>query len=100
MLPLSFNFGGDCLLQRLKREKEELRQLRLGRKPEPPTQLRTQIQMNPVAFEHLIEEIDKNVYVKTRRSVESSQEGAGPRHQQEGSIVITEQMPAQVHTNL
>ena len=27
VLPLSFNFGGECLLQRLKREKENLRQL-------------------------------------------------------------------------
>ena len=60
------------------------------------------MQMNPVAFEHLIEEIDKNVYVKTRRSLESQEGSQEPKHRKEGSasIVITEQMPPQVHTNL
>ena len=100
VLPLSFKFGGDCLLQQLKREKEELRQYRLGGPPKP----RAQMQMNPVAFEHLIEEIDKNVYVKTRRSLESHDGGSNepPGHRKESSanIVITEQIPSQVHNDL
>ena len=29
ILPLSFNFGGDCLLERLKREKDNLKNVRL-----------------------------------------------------------------------
>ena len=102
VLPLSFKFGGDCLLQQLKREKEELRQLRLERKQGTAAaagQPRTQIQLNPVPFENLIEEIDKNVYVKTRRSLESLEDGDEPRHRKDSSVVITEQAPAQVHTN-
>lgn len=53
VLPLSFNFGGECLLQRLKREREELKQVQNERKLLYNSELakRRQMEMNPVPSE-------------------------------------------------
>ena len=50
------------------------------------------LEMNPVPFENVIQEIDKNVYVRTCRSVASAEE-----RQENGQDEKNESLPTEIH---